>query len=709
MRAPTVLAAATLVVVLTPTAPVAQPADPAPVTLRLLGQPVWHAPDSRLGLRIAVTNDSEETIDGFRLSIAAYDRVETRSELQNVFSVDPTVQVPSSSFPKDHEATLAPGSTVRVNVRERLSTLVTFAGAKESGAYPLTISPVTDAGIPLGDPLTTAVLFYPDEPDPRLNLVPVLALNDVASRAPDGEFHSVGGTPPPLISAIAPDGWLSGLLEALHERAGRQLHLGLAPAPRLVEELNDLAGGFRTASSSGTVVVRSNSDASVAARHALDEIRSLLAIRGVQPLLTPYAFPDLPQLAGEGIERVAVQLNEAIEALEPLGAKFPRRWIFPPAGRLDSRSLGVLQDTARGTADRSFFSHEVLEQPLDPSTAGCPSPSPSFTCPVEVRTLDVRSVGYQTDPVIQELLGAVAEPGNDRLDIQRVLAETAMVREELPGVQRVIQITIPSSWHPAPRTAALFFKALATAPWLTTLSPNQGLNVGLEPALRVPLEPVPGAPLAPEDAFYDEIQGAAAVVESLADLGPPAQLVQRLRRNVLMAYSRNWWASDDTLEQGLAYARETEEETRRHLANVTVVAAPETTFTSRRGEIQLLLSNDNPYPVEVSIRVRSPDVRLENNGVITQVFPPQKATPVTLEATARRSGIFQVQIRLVTPHSGDEIAPPAAIAIRSTELNRVALGLTLGAFLFLIVFYLLRGMTRRPHRDTGDAPEPTSA
>lgn len=690
----------------------AQPNEPAAAQLRLLGQPIWHEPDSRLGLRLEVMNGSDTDLEGFRISIAAFDRVETRSELQNIFALDPTVQVPSSSFTKDYATVVPAGATSRVTIRDRLSTLVTFGVTGGSGVYPITISLVDEAGIPLGRPLTTAVLFYPTEPEPRLSVVPVVALNDSASRAPDGAFHEIDGAPPHLIAATGDDGWLTSVVDALLARAGRPLHIGLAPAPRLIEELNDLAGGFRLASEGSTSSIRAASDAAQGARTALDGIRRLLAVRGVQPLLTPYAFPDLPQLANEGIAQVAVQLNEAIDSLDALGARFTRRWIFPPAGRLDSSSLAILQSTARGTADRTFFSHDVLDQPPDPSLAGCPEGSPSFACPVEVQTLDVRSVGYQTDPVLQQLLGALAEPGDDRFDLQRALAETAMLREELPGVRRVIQMTIPSSWRPGPRDARLFFKAISIAPWLESLTPNQGLRQDIDRARRTPLDPIPPAPLAPADDYYGDVRRATDIVETLADLDPPAQLVERLRRNVLISYSRNWWASPGDLQRGLSYATDTETEARRHLSNVTVTAAPETTFTSRQGEIQLLLSNDNPYPVEMSIRVSSPDVRLENDGVITQVFPANKATPVTLEATARRSGIFPVEIRLLTPHSHEAIAPPVAISIRSTELNRVALGITLGAFLFLIAFYVLRGFrgrARGSRQETADATDPTSA
>lgn len=707
MRAPIPLLAlicASLAVSVPASAQTPTPTPAPAASLRLLGQPVWHDASSRIGVRVEVTNDSTEDLSGFRLSVAAFDRVETRSELQTSYDLDPTVQVPSSSFPKDVGGSLGPGETTRVKINEPLSTLVTFQGAAP-GVYPLTISVLDEGGLPLGAGITTAILFYPSEPEPRLNVVPVIALNDIPSRDPDGVFRSAPDAEPSLVEGIAPAGWLRSLVEVLQDRAERGLRLGIAPAPRLIEELADLANGFPLDTGADEpALINPSAEPAQNAASTLDGIRRLLGSRGIQPLLTPYAFPDLPELAEAGIHQVALQLNNAFAVLEALDAAFVRRWMFPPAGRLDTQSLAALQATARGTARRTFFSSEVLEQPLDPGLAGCPQDSPSFACPIEVQTLDARSAGYQTDPQLQQLLGALAQPGDERLDVQRVFAEIALIREELPGIGgRVIEITIPSTWRPRPNASRLFFKALATAPWINTLTPQQGLRAGVAPVSRVLVDPPRPAPLAPEEAYYEDVRDAADIVETLADIDAPPQLIERLRRNVLISYSRNWWTSPEAVERGGEYSSQSAAEARRHLSNISVVAAPETTFTSREGQIQVLLSNNNDYAVRVSIQLSSPDVVLEDEGVITQSFPPNKATAVALEAVARRSGIFPVEIRLLTPRTGEAITASSAISIRSTELNRVAVGITVGAFGFLIAFYLLRGVRRRR-----DATEPTS-
>jgi hypothetical protein len=74
-----------------------------------------------------------------------------------------------------------------------------------------------------------------------------------------------------------------------------------------------------------------------------------------------------------------------------------------------------------------------------------------------------------------------------------------------------------------------------------------------------------------------------------------------------------------------------------------------------------------------------------------------------VSAIARTSGIFTVTINTQTP-DGKLTFGTTDIEIRSTEFNRIALGLTLGALVFLILFYTAKAVRRRRTSDaTADA------
>lgn len=457
-----------------------------------------------------------------------------------------------------------------------------------------------------------------------------------------------------------------------------------------------MADGYTRRTADGTEEeVPRDAPAARAATAALQRLTQLLDTNGVQPLLVPYSFPDLPALAhldSPSPGPIARQLTTAEEVLGTLDlekAGFTRRWVFPPAGRMDGRVLAELGSLSAETGTRTFFSAESLVPPPDPDLAGCPEAFATFACPVSVAGTD----GYQADPGLQQRFIALAQPGEDRLDLQRLLAETAMIREELPGrTDRVVQATMPSLWHPRPKLARLLFMGFARAPWLRTMTPNQGLHLTAAPVEREPVAVVEDLPRTPDDSYFGDLAAAEDLVDDFRDVGAPETLVTRLARDILVAYSRTWWSDDALFETGSAFAELARDEAEEHLGRIAIRAAPEITMTSRSTDLQFLVTNDNTYPVRLDVELESPNLRVEDLRLPAE-FPPEATTPVQASVSAQTSGIFQVELSATTP-SGFEV-DQLVISVRSTELNQIALGLTLGALAFLISFYVYRAVRRR--------------
>ncbi|MDQ3957215.1 MAG: DUF6049 family protein [Actinomycetota bacterium] len=689
--------------------PAAAQTEEASYALRLVGQPLWHEAGTALDVSVEVTNSSGLDLDGFRVQISSYERVTSRSALVESFDEDPFGSPTVVTF-EEFELTIPDGESTTVALTTPLSDLATLASGA-GGVYPLGLDLADTGGALLGASVVTELVYYPEEPETSLGIVLVAPLNDLAQRGPDGVFAPDGEDVIPLEAALAEGGWLRGTFDAMEAVADRRpaerLHFGLAPTPRLVEEISDMADGYARADADGdTEEVPADSPPSEAARNALDQLRALLDTKGVQPLLVPYSFPDLPALAhadaGGGVDAIVPQLTTAEEVLGEIGpdAGFTRRWIFPPAGRLDGVTLGELRGLSPETGARTFFSAESLVQPQDAALAGCPEPFLSFACPVSVTGPWGEAQGYQADAGLQQRFIALAEPGEDRLDLQRLLAETAMIREELPGREdRVVQATMPSLWHPRPRLARLLFRSLADAPWLRSLTPNQGLHQTSEAVPRDPVPVIGDLSRAPDETHFQSLEDAEETVSNFSGIGAPDALVTRLSRDILVAYSRSWWSDPDLFATGAAFASAAREEAEDHLARIQILAAPDITMTSRRADLQLIISNDNPYPVRLEVGIESPNLRVDDVALPNE-FPPEATTPVQASVAAQTSGIFQVSLTATTPtgYQVDELV----VSVRSTELNQVALGLTLGALAFLVSFYVYRGIRRR-RRATGDS------
>ncbi len=594
-----------------------------------------------------------------------------------------------------------------IKIDEPITSFPTMSSSIAGGVFPATIT-LTDALTNPMAALTTPFIYYPQDPETRLNLSLMLPLNAVPERDPNAIFRVTeeGG----LSQALADNGWMNGYLAALEEatqikrfptpprRRGRgprperrdpipALRISVAPSPRLLEELDDMSDGFETEERT----VAEGSPAARTASDALQLIETLVHRPAVQPVLVPYAFPDLPTLTAVGlpIEHILEQLDTARDVVEKaIGVRLDGDWLFPPAGRLDSESLIQLQRSPN-IAENLFLADSSLMPPTDPTLPGCPQVEYSFTCAARVRTIEGTSTALIGDAGVTERLARLPLRNNDRLWIQQFFAETSMIREESPGVaERVVQATIPSLWHPTPQLSRLLLEGVRRAPWLNTVTGEEAVRAA-EAADRNIVEQAPATSGVPEPAFFDAAEQASEVVDSYGKIVPADnQRIVRLKRNILTSMSRSFWRQVDV---GESYYTEARSEAEQEMGKIKLQSSETFVFSARQGDLQFIVINGTDYPVKIALDLFSPNLSLTETELIDTYQPGNQ--PITVEATARTSGEFPIRVRLATP-DGYPITE-TTIKIRSTSLNRIALTLTVGALAFLILFYVLRALRRR--------------
>jgi hypothetical protein len=163
-----------------------------------------------------------------------------------------------------------------------------------------------------------------------------------------------------------------------------------------------------------------------------------------------------------------------------------------------------------------------------------------------------------------------------------------------------------------------------------------------------------------------------------------------------------WWSDPERLDIGDSFAEDAQAEALAELDKISISGRRNITLTSRRGPVPLVLTNGTEYPVSLEIHLESADRDLEiSDRIVTQDFDPG-ATPLPVQASARSSGIYPVRVRIEASDGYDIYE--TSISIRSTEFNEIALAITLGAFLFLVSFSIVRSIRRRR-----EPQEPTEA
>jgi hypothetical protein len=714
------IAAAFLLLLLPPgVRPTAAAISSSSVQLKLVTQRPWLSPKGRLGLRLRLNNTGTQDLDGFLLRVGVYDRTTSRSDLHVSFGGTP--QVPASAFSKYFPTTrVDAGRSISAVLNERVANLLSLRIATEGGVFPLTIYLYDADGAQLLDSLTTSVIYYPELPHVPLNVVIVVPMNALPAEGPDGVFPPDSSGQYPLAVALSPEGWLTEILTALEEatapaRRGRKspqhdrdrgdsepspLGLALAPSPRLLAEVAHLASGYRIERGGHVQHMGARSQTALRASAFLRRFRALVSSPRVQTMLMPYSFPDLPTLDRNlDLEHLARQLKTAQDVLQvTVGAH--ASWLLAPEGRLDAPTLDDLRLT--GAASHAIVSRATLEQPADPAEEGCPSSFATFACPIRMRSEANTAIGFEADEGLAHRLAALERPGDDALDIQRFLAETAMIQAETPGVTgRTVEATTPPLWHPRPQTAELLFGYMRSAPWLRASTPRQALGVGRELVTKRLVPAAPRVATEPPTSYFTQLSSAEAQVEhyasTLSAAAHPPRLLERLSRDILVAQSRLWWGDAALQTQGTAYANVARSEATTQLHKVSLGGVDEISMTSRRAEIPFVLSSRADHPITVNIDLFSPKLGFDRSK-LTGIIVRHGTQQIAVEATARASGIFPVEVSLET--SDGYVIAKKSIQIRSTNFNQIALSLTLGALVFLIIFYAGGAVRKRRDRPT---------
>jgi Family of unknown function (DUF6049) len=664
--------------------------------IQLVGQPAWHEPGDRLNTTVRVTNTGATPLERHEIRLRMFPAVGGRIELHDSFDgvsgLETDVEL-GPSIPS-----LDPGESTDVTLDARVDGL---SGLTTDGVYPTTLA-VVDEGLSTElDSINTELIFYATSPENPLNMVVAMPLAGVALTDPGGGFTMNDEGRPRVAEALDPNtGWLAGMLGALSkagERRDTGFAAGLAPSPRLIDELSVAARSFASPDEDSDAV-------RAAARQALSDLSTLMTSGPIQPLLSPYGFVDLPTLTARfDQEALNRQLTEAEIVLDETlpDVPFDPRWFFAPGLRWDGGSLADVRIAGSDNAGRTFFTRHAISGIQNPDV-GCPDVNQlgfAFACPVEVLTEGRPVGGFVADPGVQDRLLSLAQAGNDRIELQQFFAETAMIHLEQPDTpERVVSLSVPSQLHPRPYMAQRLISGMAGAPWLELLTPSRGLAVGPSFKRRDLTSTAPQLQSQPEEDYFVDIDEASGLVARYEELNPPPGRVRRLHRNLLVAQSRVWW-TEETVDEGQAFATETQAEVEAEFDKITIEGL-DTTLTSQSAPVELTVFNNTTYSVTIDLELSSGasgEIVIDRDDLADLQdlrIAAENNQQITVDARAQSSGIFQLNAVVKTPQTGFEINE-RTITIRSTNFNRIALGLTFGALAFLVLFYTWRWLRRR--------------
>jgi hypothetical protein len=536
-------------------------------------------------------------------------------------------------------------------------------GIRDPGVYPVEVS-LTNTGRATRPFVTWLVVVDVDQPiDEPLMVSSIWQVTAPPTRLPDGSVD------PAVRAQMAAGGRLNRISTLLRRTAGTPLSLSIGP--ETVETWSRIA----------------QSDEAVAA--GLDRVRDAARRSTTQLLPTPYVPVDIPALEYGGFgDRLPDLMAKGNAATHDVLGTAPRddaqtMFLDPPGD--------VAADHLR---DMSITRLAVRETALEPVTHPS-SPSQAFG----LTTAGGRSLGVETAPFVEDLLAGDDPPA---LRAQRVIAALAEVAYEYPSIPRGIVLAPSADWQPDLRAYTTLFDALRDFPLATPVTLN-GLfdRISREQLNGVDLErkfaPTVGATTPLTRTQWDAAQREYDAYRVVAPEDDPvvAEGANALYRVLSTAITPEQAQSElvrinsavDTFTSGVS------------------VDAKRVTLTSRRAQVPITFENRLNRPVTVRVHLESEKLLFPEGADVQVTLPPGRTTlREQFIVEARTSGTFPLEIRLTTADGGLAFGDTTRVTVRSAVFGGLAIALTIGALLFLAVWWANHyRRTRRARRQAAPA------
>lgn len=649
-------------------------------------------PDGVLTIRARLLSRSAETLDRVQIRLRVGDAVGSRSELQQLARTPPTDSdfvtvndlVPDGVVPEE----LSPGDVATVDLRlpaddQRIARLFD----DRNGVHPFRLEVRARAGTSTRSRVGAADTFLPWWPEPteRTRIAWLWPLTATDARGPAGRL-----TDDRLADDLA-DGRLALLVDVAASAVART-PVTWAIDPALVENVASMANGYVVRRDDGSSTEGSGQ---LAATEWLAATRAALADPRGRTLALPYADPDITALTRAGQRDVVnIALQTGREVLTDNGFTTSQsRLAWPPEGAVDVPTLGVL--AAAGARD-VVVSASTLQDDDDEGNA----------TPSAATALDGAAPGtvtaVATDAELSRLVaegpaaGGTAE--GTRLALQRVFAETAFFTLERPSQSRDLVVAPPRRWDPARPFAAGLLDLSASVPWLR---PDVIPNVAMRPRDDVDRfiaysgadreREVPPTVLAAVRVERDRVERYRSILAPIADSGADP-LPDRLERALLRASSARY---RDDVSAGRSLVAGVRTLLTEQFGKVSVAGGGLITMGGDTARLPITLVNDLDTTVRVQVRIDSRNrLTLPEGEVRTEVVAPGRRQ-LQVSARALVPGDFTISVALSTPDGRPLPGDPTLLRVRSSAYGKVALAITIGAFVLLLLGSATRLLRRR--------------
>ena len=647
--------------------------EEAAVRLVLVDQTPFATESDPFEVRVRAANGSSTRYEDLSLAVTVWSAARTRSDYAQVLDQGPLSPLGIKVFPI--RGALGPGATRSFDAEwERLAFLV---ARNENALYPVTIE-LRSADARLAE-IRSSLVFVIEPILAPLDVAACFVLDAPVRLRADGTLLDTE-----LVEQILPGGRLDVIVGALEDTDAPTT---IAVSPLLLEVLADMRDGFRVAAGPSAEERPADDPAAAAAGRLLDRIGEMARRTATTELVAlPYASPSVPSIVEAGMdEDLEVQIGRGRQVVESLLGVAPSHTIFrPPSSALSEASLDELAEilSEDDTTEALLVDADVFRSP----------PQFPITPHGAAQVAGGSLTAVTPDPVVEGRTEAAAQ--DPALAGVWTLGELSAIYFERPSIPRGVAVVFGEGDRPPGRFLRVFLDGLEVRSGVRWLRGVKATRVAVgQPPPDDPTEPreLQEASRAPgfSPAMVAGLERGRADVTALASMANESPLLDQLRRGLLLAESR-YLAGHEPDRLALISSVRTAVAT--ELEKIHPPLASSITLTSQGGIIPVTLRNDAGYPVNVRLTLRS--TRLSFVGGPTRTVELERPIQqFVFPVRAQTTGRFPVRVEVATP--GGVSIGSSRIVVRSTAYNRVALLVTIGAALFLALWWGRRLLSRR--------------
>lgn len=655
-------AVAAIVVALTASSPGAAAkerpqAAPAGV-LALKSQTTWWLPEQPFSLELAVQSNAPDDLE---VAVSIFRKVPNRTEFATTVEgrtpgrpVEEVPPVALSELPVDAEGdrmlTFVPGATGT-------------SGLRAAGVYPLRIdlrpraAAGAGAGAVAGKPVATLVTHLVHVPttleSEKLAVGVVLPVHAPPAIQPDGR-SAIDDARAERLAELATS------IEA-HPTAG----ISLAPTPETVEALGDSP--------------REQDRATIA--------RLTRGLGERQLLGGPYVANNLTSVLQAGLdEESAGQLTRGTETLRATFGREPTTGVRLVDERLTPEAVEFLQTDQQV---QRLVIPEALLEPVNRRT------TLTNTFQLEGRRGNPPAVAADAG------LAAHFAENDDVLGAQYLLADLAVLYNDDPAAAKRGVVVAPSrDWEPSGAFVQTLLTGLESSPILDDVTLDQlfertapattGTGSRVTPLVRKIAAPPPGTAVAPSLPASTIGQARRRVDAFASAVEADNPVLDRLDRTLLASQSADLRGRDR-----IRYLEGVQAQVDTEIARIAMPQNRSITLTAREGEIPITITSELDYPLRAVLRVASDTLEFPD-GDSQQLDLVRRNTTSQFTVQAQSSGSFPLRVRLESPEG--LVLAESRFTVRSTAISGVGTALSIGAGLFLLVWWGNHLRVRRSRR-----------